>query len=423
MTAGHGHESKLNKAALIPLATALSRATAMVAAVDETEWLPTDEAIGRIVAADVVSRSPLPPFDNSAMDGYAVRSTACRGQPPFRFRLAGRIAAGDPGTAPASAAEHDAAIRILTGAAVAAGFDSVVMQEHCDLEGDVVLLRRRPVPGDNIRRAGEDVRCGQTIVTAGTLIDPRHVAILAAAGFATVEVRRRVRVAVFSTGTELRQPGEALAPGQIYDSNRMMLRALLKRPFIQLEDLGAVSDDPQQLDATLRQAVAGADVVISSGGVSVGDEDHMQRLVVQAGGTIEVMKVAIKPGKPVTVGRLGNALYLGLPGNPVSAFMTFSLFGRAMIRKRGGCTLSPPAAQPAICADTWSRSPGRQEYLPARIAGATAEGLPTLSIITPAGSAMLSPILAADGFIVVPAQQDRIHSGERIAFIPIAAML
>ncbi|MBK8211538.1 MAG: molybdopterin molybdotransferase MoeA [Rhodospirillales bacterium] len=420
----HGTDSRPNKtAALISPDVALSKATAMVAAVDETEWLPTDDAIGRIVAANVVSFLPLPPFDNSAMDGYAVRSAACQGQPAFRFPLAGRIAAGDPGTTPAFADGRDVAIRILTGAAVPQGFDAVIMQEHCELDGEAVLLWRRPVPGDHIRRAGEDVPRGRAIVTAGTLIDPRHVAILAAAGFATVKVRRAIRVAVFSTGTQLRQPGELLPCGQIYDSNRMMLRALLKYPSSRLKSLGAVPDDPQRLDATLRRAAAEADIILSSGGVSVGDEDHMHRLVVQAGGTLEVMKVAIKPGKPMTIGRLGKALYLGLPGNPVSAFVTFSLFGRAVIGKRAGSTIRPPAMQPAICEDERTRSPGRQEYLPVRVVGATGDGLPTLSVITPAGSAMLSSLVAADGFIVIPAQQDRIRSGERVAFIRIAEML
>lgn len=402
---------------------ALSMATATVATVEETEWLATGEAIGRIAAANVVSFLPLPPFDNAAVDGYAVRSAACHGQPPFRFPLAGRIAAGDPGTSPASADGCDIAIRILTGAAVPQGFDAVVMQEHCEFDGEAVLVRRRPATDDNIRRAGEDVPHGREIVSAGTLIDPRHIAILAAAGFAKVKVRRPVRVAVFSTGTELRQPGETLGRGQIYDSNRMMLRTLLKHPFVQVEDLGAIPDDPQRLEATLQLAAAEADVILSSGGVSVGDEDHMHRLVVEAGGTLDVMKVAIKPGKPLTIGRLGNAVYLGLPGNPVSAFVTFSLFGRALIGKRAGCTMRPPATQPAICEDELIRSPGRQEYQPVRIVGTTEDGLPTLSVIASAGSARLSALVAADGYIVIPAQQDRIRSGQRVTFIPMAAML
>lgn len=405
----------------IPLEEALSKATATVAAVDESERLPLAEAVGRIVAENVMSPLPLPPFDNSAMDGYAVRADACQGQPPFRFRVAGRAAAGDPEVGPAKHGE--VAFRILTGAAVPEGFDAVVMQEVCDREGDAVLIRRRPSPGENIRRAGEDVRRGGLIVGAGTSIDARHVAILAAAGFPTIDVRRAITVAIFSTGTELRQPGEVLAYGQIYDSNRMMLRALLQQPFIQLNDMGSVPDDPERLEATLRQAAATADVIISSGGVSVGDEDHMQRLVVRAGGTIEVMKVAVKPGKPMTIGCLGNSIYLGLPGNPVSAFVTFSLFGRPVIGKRAGRLIRQPSVRPALCEDERTRSTGRQEYLPARIVGTTEDGLPRLSLLTPTGSAMLMPLVAADGLIVVPAQQDRICRGERVAFIPIGEFL
>ena len=264
---------------------------------------------------------------------------------------------------------------------------------------------------------------GGEILAAGTLIDARHVAILAAAGFAAIAVRRPVHVALFSTGTELRQPGETVAPGQIYDSNRAMLRALLQQPFIRLHDLGAVGDDPPRLEQTLRRAADLADVIVTSGGVSVGDEDHMHRLILKAGGALDVMKVAIKPGKPVTIGRLGKALYLGLPGNPVSAFVTFALFGRPVIGKRAGRTIRQPAAQPAICEDEGSRSTGRQEYLPARIVGSTEEGVPRLRMLTPAGSGMLARLAAADGFIVIPAQQDRIRSGERVAFIPIQEML
>lgn len=415
-------QSKPRRApALIPLEAALSRALALVEAVRETETVPLAEACGRITAAAVTSPWPLPMFDNSAMDGYAVRTADCQGQPPFRLRVAGRMAAGDACIPPP--AGEGVAIRILTGAMVPPGFDAVVMQEECRRDGDLVLVGRRPPPGSNVRRAGEDIRRGGEIIAAGTLLDARHAAILAAAGFAAVAVRRSVRIALFSTGTELRQPGEALAPGQIYNSNGVMLRALLRQPFIRLHDLGAVGDDPLRLERTLRRAADVADVIVTTGGVSVGDEDHMHRLVLDAGGTLDVMRVAIKPGKPVTVGRLGPALYLGLPGNPVSAFVTFALLGRAIIGRRAGQVVPPPAAQVAVCEDEVTRSTGRQEYLPVRIAGATDAGLLRVRMLTPAGSAMLARLAGADGLVVVPAQQAKIHSGEQVAFIPIREML
>lgn len=416
-------QSKPRKApALIPLDQALSRALALAEAVRETETVPLAEACGRITAAAVTSPRPLPMFDNSAMDGYAVRTAECQGQPPFRLRVAGRMAAGDACIPPLPAGEG-VAIRILTGAMVPPGFDAVVMQEDCQREGGAVLVGRRPPPGNNIRRAGDDLLQGAEIVAAGTLLDARHIAVLAAAGLATVTVRRTVHVALFSTGSELRQPGEAVAPGQIYDSNGVMLRALLGQPFIRLHDLGAVGDDPLRLERTLRRAADVADVIVTTGGVSVGDEDHMHRLVLEAGGTLDVMRVAIKPGKPVTVGRLGSALYLGLPGNPVSAFVTFALLGRAVIGKRAGHAVRPPAAQVAVCEDEVTRSTGRQEYLPVRIAGATDAGLLRVRMLTPAGSAMLARLAGADGLVVVPAQQAKIHSGEQVAFIPIREML
>lgn len=415
-------QAKPRKApALIPLEAALSRALALVEAVRETEAVPLAEACGRIAAAAVASPGPLPMFDNSAMDGYAVRTTDCQGQPPFRLRVAGRMAAGDACIPPA--AGKGVAIRILTGAMVPPDFDAVVMQEECRRDGDIVLVGRRPPPGNNIRRAGEDTPEGREIVAAGTLLDARHVAVLAATGLATVAVRRAVHVALFSTGTELRQPGESVAPGQIYDSNGAMLRALLRQPFIRLHDLGAVGDEPARLARTLRQAVGLADVILTTGGVSVGDEDHMHRLVVEAGGTLDVMKVAIKPGKPVTVGRLGPALYLGLPGNPVSAFVTFALLGRTVIGRRAGHAVRPALAQVAVCEEEVVRSTGRQEYLPVRIAGITDAGLPMVRMLTPAGSAMLARLAGADGLVVIPAQQERIRSGEQVAFIPIREML
>lgn len=415
-------QSKPRKApALIPLEAALSRALALVEAVPETEPVPLAEAHGRVNAAAVTSPWSLPMFDNSAMDGYAVRTAECRGQPPFWLRVAGRMAAGDACIPPP--AGEGVAIRIFTGAMVPPDFDAVVMQEDCRGDGDFVLVGRRPPPGNNIRRAGEDLAEGGEIVAGGTLLDARHVALLAAAGIASVAVRRTVQVALFSTGTELRQPGETVAPGQIYDSNGAMLRALLCRPFIRLRDLGAVGDDPARLERTLRQAAGVADVIVTTGGVSVGDEDHMHRLIVEAGGTLDVMRVAIKPGKPVTVGRLGQALYLGLPGNPVSAFVTFALFGHALIGRRAGQAVRPPAAQPAVCEDEVTRSTGRQEYLPVRIAGNTDAGLPKVRMLTPAGSAMLARLAGADGLVVVPPQQERICSGEQVAFIPIREML
>lgn len=409
------------KPTLMPLEEALSRALALVEAVPETEPVPLAEACGRITAAAATSPWPLPMFDNSAMDGYAVRTAECQGPPPFRLRVAGRMAAGDACIPPP--ADRDVAIRILTGAMVPPGFDAVVMQEDCRRDGDVVLVGCRPPRGNNIRRAGEDTPEGREIIAAGTLLDARHVAVLAAAGLATVAVRRTVDVALFSTGTELRQPGESVAPGQIYDSNGAMLRALLRQPFIRLHDLGAVGDEPARLARTLRQAADVADVILTTGGVSVGDEDHMHRLVVEAGGTLDVMKVAIKPGKPVTVGRLGPALYLGLPGNPVSAFVTFALLGRTVIGRRAGHAVRPPLTQVAVCEEEVVRSIGRQEYLPVRIAGVTDAGLPVVRMLTPAGAAMLTRLAGADGLVVVPTQQERIRSGEQVAFIPIREML
>ena len=402
---------------LIPVDIALEKGLALAAPLATIEHLPLMTARGRILAAPAVAPAPMPAFDNAAMDGYAVRTADLTEEPPHALMLAGRVAAGD-GWADGDRAPAGSALRILTGAPVPPSFVAVVMQERTRREGDQVVLLETPRPGLNIRRAGEDAAAGTTLVEPGQLIGARQLAVLAATGLAEVPVFARLRVAMFSTGSELRQPGEPLAPGQIYNSNRFTLAGMLDRPWIDLLDLGAVPDDPETLAATLAHAAAEADVVVTTGGVSVGDEDHMPRLVREAGGDIHAMKIAIKPGKPLTLGRMGEALYLGLPGNPVAVFVTMAVVGGPILCRRAGLDHEPPSATAAVAAFGWRRRPGRREYLPARLVGVTNEGLPQIEAMPRTNSARIAQLVSAEGFAVIEPEAEEVLPGARIAWLP-----
>ena len=407
---------------LIPVDIALEKGLALAAPPATIEHLPLMAARGRVLAAAAVAPAPMPAFDNAAMDGYAVRTADLAGEPPHALALAGRVAAGDSWDE-ADRAPGGSALRILTGAPVPPSFDAVVMQERTRREADQVLLLETPRPGLNIRRAGEDANAGTRLLEAGRLIGAREMAVLAAIGLADVPVFARLRVAMFSTGSELRQPGEPLAPGQIYNSNRFTLAGMLNRPWIELLDLGAVPDRPEVLAATLARAARQADVVVTTGGVSVGDEDHMPRLVREAGGEIHAMKIAIKPGKPLTLGRIGDALYIGLPGNPVAVFVTMAVVGGPILCRRAGLEQVQPATTAAVAAFGWRRHPGRREYLPARQVGVTEAGLPEIETMPRTNSARIAQLVSAEGFAVIEPEAREISPGARIAWLPMERFL
>ena len=402
---------------LIPVDIALEKGLALAAPPVTIEHLPLMAARGRVLAAGAVAPAPMPAFDNAAMDGYAVRTADLAGDAPHALALAGRVAAGDGGR-DADRAPGGSALRILTGAPVPPSFDAVVMQERTRREGDRVVLLETPRPGLNIHRAGEDAAAGTRLLKSGQLIGARQLAVLAAIGLAEAPVYARLRVAMFSTGSELRQPGETLAPGQIYNSNRFTLAGMLERPWIELLDLGAVPDQPEMLAATLARAAAEADVVVTTGGVSVGDEDHMVGLVREAGGEIHAMKIAIKPGKPLTLGRLGEAIYIGLPGNPVAVFVTMAVVGGPILCRRAGLDQGQPATSAAVAAFGWRRRPGRREYLPARQVGVSAAGLPEIEAMPRTNSARIAQLVSAEGFAVIEPEAREILPGARIAWLP-----
>lgn len=398
----------------LPVAEALKRGLAAADPIVGIETLPLADALGRVLAQDCTSKVDMPAFDNSAMDGYAVRLSDLDAGPVFDLPVAGRIAAGDGG---AHSAPAGTALRILTGAPVPADFDAVVMQEDCDLTAESIRFTRRPKPGQHIRRAGEDLTAGAPILRRGCEIGAREAAALASAGYGQVTVYRKLHVTIFSTGSELRQPGEVLGPGQIYNSNRFMLLALLDKPWIALTDKGPVEDDPALLEQVLRDACDNADLIVTTGGVSVGDEDHMPRLFNAIGGKPEVMKVAMKPGKPIMFGRRGDALYIGLPGNPVSAYVTWQIIGAQMMARRAGLLSAPQTAEQAVLAEPLQRHPGRQEYRPVVIEGTSPDGRPRLRLMAASYSGRVALLAQADGLAIIPAETDILPEGHPLGFL------
>lgn len=406
--------SDVASAKLIPFDVALRKGLALATPVSEIAAAPLSEAVGRILAERATTRTPLPPFDNSAMDGYAIRLSDLQGPPPWRLPVLLRVAAGDGARAEIP---PGAAARIFTGAPVPDGFDAVAMQEHVTRDGDEITLSRKPALGENIRRMGEDLRMGGCILEAGRRLGPREIGALAAIGESSVSVRRKVRVALFSTGSELREPGEPLAIGQIWNSNRFMLMADLAEPWIELVDFGTVRDNAETLKEVLAAAAAKADIVVSTGGVSVGDEDHMPNVVRAIGGRIEAMRVAMKPGKPVTIGACGAAIYIGLPGNPVSAYVTWSLIGRKILEKRAGLASRKVQKMIVKAGFNLDRRTGRCEFRPATIVDRDAAGVQIVELCEPSFSARIASLANADGLALLSAADAKIREGRFLEFV------
>ena len=401
---------------MISVEQAIATASQLATGVAGTQVLPLVAAHGRICGRDVFAGHPLPNFNNSAMDGYAINLASLKGDGPWTLEITGRMAAGDKDIG--AQKSPTGALRILTGALVPDGYDAVIMQENCVVKGNQITFSVRPNVQANIRPAGEDCQPGDIVVAKGQTVDARKIAFAASQGSGEIAVFRKVRVAIFSTGSELKLPGQELASGQIYNSNRYQLASQLDLPYVELIDLGSIRDEPELLKQTMAEAAEMADLVITTGGVSVGDEDHMPGTITDLGGTLHITKVAIKPGKPVTVGTLGQTMFLGLPGNPVAAFVNFMLIGRAIVEKLAGKTVTPLLSYPVSAGFSRKRSPKMEEYAAAQIIGSDDNGLQTVELIKKAGSANLAALARSDGFVVFPSGLESVDRGDQLKFIP-----
>jgi molybdopterin molybdotransferase len=398
---------------LIPVDVAIEKGLKLRPPVT-TETIDLQHASERVLAQTLTAQAPQPRFDYSAMDGYAIDVEDIASSLPTKLRLIGRITANRVRNE--ITLKTRTTLRILTGAPIPPGANAVIAQEEVRREADIVVLSHLPRRGENIRLRGEDVRTGDTLIESGSLMDPRAMGIAASAGIARVELFRKLRVAIFSTGSELRQPGEDIAPGEIYNSNRYILRGLLDKPWIDLIDLGACHDEPKALRACMRDAAAQADVVITTGGVSVGDEDHMADVIRQCGGTIVVTKVAIKPGKPLTLGRAGLAAYIGLPGNPGAVFTTFRVVVERLLQAWAGLKQRAEPVRPVIADFTWTCRVGRATYLPGVLKGYNANGAPLVDVLPGANSGKLFLLSKAEGFVVIDSNCGGVRPGDLVGW-------
>lgn len=344
---------------VLTIEQAAARAAEQLTPVAGTQTIPLAAADGRVLAQDVVAPIGLPPFANSAVDGYAVRFTDLAVAGETRLPLSGRIAAGADATGVATAGM---AVRVLTGAPMPAGADMVFMQEDVALEGSTVVLPAGLRCGANARLAGEDLAQGRIALAAGRRLRPQDLALLAALGLTEVTVRRHVRVAIFSTGNELNEPGAGLPPAGIYDANRSLLRALVARAGAEVVDLGILPDEPGSLAGRLNDAAADCDLILTSGGVSAGEEDHVKAAVERVG-ELAFWRVAIKPGRPVAMGLVGGKPFIGLPGNPVAVFVTFAFIARTVIALLSGARPMPLRGLPVRLDFSHDKKAGRCEYL------------------------------------------------------------
>ncbi|MDX5371086.1 MAG: molybdopterin molybdotransferase MoeA [Pseudomonadaceae bacterium] len=395
---------------LLPVEEALSRllALAEAAPIEDREIVPLAAAADRVLATDLVAGLDLPPWPNSAMDGYALRLADWQGEP---LPVSQRILAGQapeplqPGTC----------ARIFTGAPMPAGTDTVEMQENVELLADGRVRFLEPIRvGQNVRPQGQETRAGEVVLPAGTRLGPVELGLAASLGCAVLAVRRRPRVAVVSTGDELVEPGQALGPGQIYNSNRSLLCAWLQRLGCEVRDAGILPDDAQRTREALA-ALGDADLILSTGGVSVGEADHLGQ-VLREEGELALWKLAIKPGKPLTCGHFRGVPVLGLPGNPASTLVTFALLARPYLLRRLGVQRVEPLAFEVTAGFAWSKPGKRREYLRARLENGRAVLYPNQS------SGVLRSAAWADGLVEV--LEERIYAeGDTLRFIPLSEVL
>jgi molybdopterin molybdotransferase len=391
--------------------------------VDGVERVPLASARGRVIAEDVIAPVSLPPFDNSAVDGYAVRHADLNSEGDTRLTVSGRLQAG---AAAQTALAPAQALRIFTGAPMPPDADTVFMQEDVTLDGDAVILPAGLKRGANRRLAGEDVPKGTVVLPAGIVLDAQHVALAAALGFVALSVRRRLNVAIFSTGDEVIEPGRPLGPAAIYDANRYLLRELLERQGARVTDLGILADEPQALARALRAAATGHDLLVTSGGVSTGEADYV-RSAVELIGRLVFWRVAIKPGRPVALGVVRgetgeSAAFVGLPGNPVAVFVTFVRVVKVLLRRLAGAapqTLTPLNVRAAFA---YKKKKDRREYVRVSLRRA-ADGALEAVKHPQDGAGVITSLTETDGLLELPEDVTAVAPGDAVGFLPYAVLI
>ena len=377
-----------------------------------TETVPLGLADGRIAAEDVFAGHDLPPFANAAVDGYAVRFADLNPEAETVLPVGGRLPAG----AAAGAIPAGTAIRIFTGAPMPPGADTVFMQEDVRREGDRVVLPPGLKPGANARPAGEDLASGSLAIPAGRRLRPQDLALAAATGHARITVRRRLRVALFSTGDELTEPGAALRPGAIHDSNRVLLATLLARLGVAVDDLGILRDAPATLPAHLAEAARDHDLILTSGGVSTGEEDHV-KAAVEALGALMLWRLAIKPGRPVAAALVAGTPFVGLPGNPVAVYVTLLFVVRPLLARLGGALHEPPLAWPVRAGFGYRKKAGRREFVRVSLVRGE-DGTVEARKFPRDGAGVLTSLSESDGLVELPDDATGIAPGDTLAYYP-----
>src|SRR5215207_3574774 len=398
--------------ALLGVDAALALIAERVAPVVEAETVPLAAAAGRILARDLVAGIDVPPHPNSAVDGFAIVHADLDSAGDTMLPVTGRAAAGHPLGREIKRGE---AIRIFTGAPMPEGADTVMMQEDCAVEGGRVRLKPGIKRGANRRHAGEDVAQGALALPVGKRLGPADLGLAAALGNDRLAVFRPLRAALLSTGDEVREPGTPLVPGAIYDANRVMLAALLRRLGVVVDDLGIRPDRAAALADTLADAASGHDLIVTSGGVSTGEEDHV-RAAIEKLGRLDFWRLAIKPGRPVALGQVRGVPLIGLPGNPVAAALTFAILARPLILRLAGAAAAPPPTFPVQAGFAWRKKPGRREYLRATLAR---DGGAVVAHKYPKdGAGILSSIVHSDGFAILNEDLSDVSPGMTIDFLP-----
>ena len=411
----------------LPVEQAQAFIARLVPRVQAIEMLPLRAALGRVLARDIVSDFDVPSADNSAMDGYALRGTELAEHAPTELQIVGTGYAGAAFEGPPPGPGQ--CVRIMTGAVMPTGLDTVVPQEYARLLGDRVVIPARAVRlGDNRRLAGEDLARGAAALKAGRLVRPADLGLMASLGRAEVAVFRRLRVAFFSTGDELRSVGEALAPGCIYDSNRYTLWGMLQRLGVEVLDLGVVRDEPVALEAAFRHAALAADAVITSGGVSVGEADHTRHVMARLGDVL-FWRIAMRPGRPMAIGRIGagaggapGAILFGLPGNPVAVMVTFYAFVRDALLAMSGATPQPLPLLRAASVAPLRKKPGRTEYQRGWVSQ-NARGDWQVEVTGSQGSGILRSMSEANGLVVLSHGQGDVAAGEPVDVLPFDGLI